>query len=504
MGTLKGSVTRGAAWMVLYRLVDRSLGLVSTLFLARLLVPADFGLVAMATSLIAILELLNAFGLDVALIQRANAERVHFDTVWTLNVLAGLTIAALLVLLSWPMSLFYHEPRLVALMCVLALGSAASGCENIGVVAFRKELNFDREFRYLFTKRMLTFGMSIALALTLRNYWALAISMTAGRIMGVAISYRMHPFRPRFSFAALRDFMHFSTWVFLQNICFLLKERSADFIVGRISGPYSVGVLNVSTEIASMPGTELVAPINRAALPVYAQLAKDLPRLAAQYLSVTALVALLVTPCVAGIGALGSVVTGLLLGPKWHDASTLISLVAFVGIANVLLNTSHPAVLAVGKPAVFARITAVQVCLQIPALIVLTRASGATGAALGYVVSSVGMLPFSLYFILRTIGVRYRDYLGCIWRPLTAATVMYLVLRLVMPPIDVMHLSTLEAVVLLGKYAPLGAALYAATLAALWLLSGRPEGAELKVLRELAGRWQRLRQRRLLAGRAPR
>jgi len=72
-----GQMATGAAWTVLFRIVDRSLSIVSTVILARLLVPADFGLIAMAMSVIAILELLGAFGLDTALIQRSDVGREH-------------------------------------------------------------------------------------------------------------------------------------------------------------------------------------------------------------------------------------------------------------------------------------------------------------------------------------------------------------------------------------------------------------------------------------------
>jgi len=499
--SLRKSVARGAAWMVLYRLFDRSLGLVSTLVLARLLVPADFGLVAMATSIIAILELFNAFGLDIALIQRAGATTDHYNTAWTLNAAMGLVIAMLLLVSAWPMSLFYHDHRLVPLVCVLALGTAIQGFENIGVVAFRKELTFDREFRYLAAKRILTFCVTITLAVTLRSYWALALGITFGRMAGVTISYLVHPYRPKLSLAALPDLMHFSKWVFLQNIFFFLKERSSDFIVGRIAGPGAVGVLSVSTEIASMPGTEIVAPINRAAYPAYSKLSQDVPALGHQYLTITSLVALFVTPAVAGIGALGPVAVGLLLGPKWAEATTLISLVAFVGIANVLLNTSHPAVLALGKPVVFARVTALQVSVQIPALIILTKQSGAHGAALGFVCASVGVLPISMYFILKALQIRYRDYLKFVWRPLTAAAAMYFVTRYSIPPVDVHTLSTGSALLMLAKYAPLGALVYITVVSALWLIMGRPEGPEQTVVHEVGARWGRLQAARAGAGR---
>jgi O-antigen/teichoic acid export membrane protein len=486
-------MAKGAAWMVAYRLVDRSLGMINTLVLARLLVPEDFGLVAMATSVSAILELFNAFGFDAALIQRANASRVHFDTVWTFNVGAGLLMGTCLLLLAWPLSLFYHDPRLLPLVCVVAASPAISGFENIGTVNFRKEMNFDREFRFFAAKRFIGFCVSIVLAFTLRSYWSLALGMIFGRLAGVLLSYRAHPFRPRLSLGGMPDLMHFSKWVFVQNFVSLVRERSADFIVGRIAGPHAVGVLSVSNEIASMPAAELVAPVNRAAFPAYSKLAADASALARQYLEVTSLIALVVIPAVFGIAALGTVMAALLLGPKWHEAATLISIVAFAGMANALINSSHPAMLATGKPVVFAKIYAFQACLLIPCLIVLTHLFGVRGAALAYVIATGVTLPAGLWLILRTLSIPVSAFLHVVWRPAAGAVVMYGVMRLAMPPVDAATIGTAGALELVVTFVPFGAAVYLATVLGLWLAAGRPEGAELTVAREAQHRWRRWR-----------
>ena len=489
MTSIRSKMASGAAWMVLFKTLDRSLGLVSTVILARVLVPADFGLVAMATSLIAILELFSAFGVDVALIQRPNAVREHFDTAWTLNGLAGVTVACAMLVFAWPLSWFYNEPRLVAMVCVLAIGSVLQGWENIGVVAFRKEMNFQREFRYLMIKRFIAFCIGVTLALVLRNYWALVISMIAGRAVGVTLSYYLHPYRPKLSLAAATEFLHFSKWLVVQNMLFFLRERAPDFILGKVSGPHAVGIMNVSTEIASMPGTELIAPINRAALPGYSKLRDDPAALRREYLAVASLVTLVVTPVVAGIGVVASIVVALLLGPKWHEAAIIINLMAFLGITNVFLGTAHAPLLAMGRPSVFAKITAIQVSVLIPVLIIMSSRYGVVGAATGYILTALGLLPLNIALVLRTIEMRAATLLREVWRPILAAGTMYVVTKLVaMPVIDIATLSSSEALRLLAIYVPLGALVYVATLASLWMLSGRPEGAETIVMRIVAER----------------
>ena len=144
MEDVSRKMVRGAAWVIVARLSDRLIGLVSTVILVRILVPADFGLLAMATSIIAMLALISDFSFDLALIQNPKAERRHYDTVWTLNLLFSIAYALMLVLLAQPAAHFYHEPRLAAVMEWLALGTLIGGFTNVGIVAFRKACRFHR------------------------------------------------------------------------------------------------------------------------------------------------------------------------------------------------------------------------------------------------------------------------------------------------------------------------------------------------------------------------
>src|SRR2546426_10017964 len=91
--SIKDRMSRGVAWMMLSKIAERGISLVSTMVLARLLVPDDFGVIVLATSMIGLLEILGAFGFDTALIRQADASREHFDAVWTFNVLFGFGVA---------------------------------------------------------------------------------------------------------------------------------------------------------------------------------------------------------------------------------------------------------------------------------------------------------------------------------------------------------------------------------------------------------------------------
>src|SRR6202022_3008075 len=99
------------------------------------------------------------------------------------------------------------------------------------------------------------------------SYWALVAGMVTGKVCSVWMSYLAHPYRPRFTLAARRDLLHFSKWLFISNFVLFLQNKSDSFILGRTVGAAGLGIYNIASEIAVLPSTELIAPINRAVFP---------------------------------------------------------------------------------------------------------------------------------------------------------------------------------------------------------------------------------------------
>lgn len=474
-------IAKGAAWLMGFKLLDKSIGLISTLVLVRVLTPSDFGLVAMAMAVVALLELMGAFGFDSALIQRQDTERSHFDTAWTFNVIFGVSIALLLVAAAGPAADFYREPRLELMLPVLAIGAVVGGFENIGTVAFRKELNFRMEFTFLLVKRVAVFVVVITLALTLRSFWALIFATIAGKLIGVIISYLLHPYRPRLSLAARGDLFHFSKWLFISNLLQFLHNRSTDFILGRTVGGHGLGVYNLAAEIAAMPSTELIAPLNRAVYPVYAQLARAREKLLARFLEVYGLISLLSFPVAVGLFCLSDLVVALLLGPQWKEAVPIMQILGLCGLLSALQGNMYVVLTALGKPKSYTLLGAGLLVFTLPALIISSLKFGALGAAYAQFASAfVGFCCIVLVFTHVTRAAK-RLLLAAMWRPMLASVFMAVIIlsadRLTM------HVNWhLPAAIHLLGLVIVGAAAYALFILALWWSAGRPASAEKVVL----------------------
>src|SRR5258708_3844192 len=134
----------GASWMILWRMATRGLGLLSTLVLARILAPADFGLVAIATTYVAAFDALSVTGLQDAVIRSAQQDRRLLDTAFSLSTIRGFVNGAVIAASAPLAADYFAEPRLLPVLFVLAGLAMLEGVENIGVVEFRRDLRFDR------------------------------------------------------------------------------------------------------------------------------------------------------------------------------------------------------------------------------------------------------------------------------------------------------------------------------------------------------------------------
>ena len=137
---------------------------------------------------------------------------------------------------------------------------------------------------------MIAFVVTLSLALLMGSYWALVIGTVVGRVSGVVLSYTMQPFRPRFCLGKSGELFFFSGWMLLNNGLSVVLGRISHFIIGRAHGPGALGLYTVGSEIAYLPATDLIAPINRAVFPGYARMAADRNTLGEGFTSVMSVI----------------------------------------------------------------------------------------------------------------------------------------------------------------------------------------------------------------------
>lgn len=488
----------GGTWLIGARVLDRLIGIVSVSVMARLLTPFDFGLVAVASIVVAAVELLSTFGFDWALVRHRDPSRDDLNSAWTLRVLFGLGTLLVLAVLGRPVAAFYHQPALQGVLLALGAASLIVSLENIGTVYFRREFAFHKEFLSRSAAKLTGFCVTLAIALKYRSYWALVAGVVASRSTFVGASYFMHPFRPRPSLKNARELFGFSFWVLFGNVIEYCRERFGDLYIGRVYGAATNGLFAVASEISIAPITEIASPINRAAYSKYAEDVRANRELGPSYVSIASLIWMISLPMAVGIAAVAPEAIRLLLGPRWQGAQIVLQWLAVGTAFSVMIANTHYVYWALGHSRVVAGLSVVGAAIVVPATIVCSHLAGYAGIAFAFAIASALLVPITFIVLRRLAGIGFGDLWPRVWRIVLGTAVMAAVLWLVFGTSELVEVKT--ALRLLGAKMIVGTTTYVAVVYVAWLACGRPEGPE----HTMAGAVVRAvsRARRRFAGRA--
>jgi len=417
-------LVRGSLWMVAMRFSIRGIGLVSTIILARLLTPADFGIVAMAMLMIGFVEVFNETGQQAALIANPNPTRAHYDSAWTVTVLIAAALTAIVLIFAPYAPLYFRDDRIVPVIQLLSLRILLGGFLNIGTIDFRRNLDFAREFRFMLGRKAATFVTTLTLALLWRDYWALVVGVVVGHVMEVALSYIMHHYRPRFSFAKVREIWGYSAWILVQSIGRFFETRIDEVAVAGVAPPADMGRYAVAAEFGALPMTEIVEPVSRALFPNYARIAADPVLLRDVYLRVFS-AAVAVCACLGtGLALVAHDFVAVVLGAQWAAAAPLLMWFAAAGAVSGISNTVYAVFNARGQSRHSAKQTWLRVLVYAPAV----WWAASTGVLLNFAIVRlvVGLVLMPTFFLRlkSVIPITLLQLVAAAWRPLAAAAIM--------------------------------------------------------------------------------
>ncbi len=464
---------RGAGWAIGWRWATRVLGFVNTLILARLLVPGDFGLVAIATGFSQSIQAFSSLGIDEAVIRQQSASRATYDTAFTINLIRGLATALVVALCSWPVANFFGDPRLAPVLWALAGCSLVTAFENIGTIEFRRDFAFVQEFKLLLLPRIASILVTIGTALTWQSHWALITGIATNQILGIGLGYVMHSFRPRLGLSAWHDLASFSFWSWSISIALMVRDRVDGFVIGRFLGLARVGTYSVGAELATLPTYELAAPLARACFPGFAAAARSGTEAAATYLRILTSVSLVMLPAAAGVSLVAAPATVVALGRGWDGVTGVVQILGFPGALVVLGFVSSTFLSAHGLLRQGFVISLLSMVIRTIAAIALVSLFGLTGAAAAHALTLTFENCSYMFITFRRFDISALAFLRLIWRGLLATAAMAAVLLVTHLGDDIGNpLRALTVGVVTG------AAVYGSTLFGIWFACGRPIGGE--------------------------
>lgn len=419
---------KGGLWMTATNVADRALQIVLLIVLARLLDPADFGLMGIALLTLSAMKRFSRVGFQEALIQRIEADiDDYLNTAWTVEVGRGLGLAAITFLAAPLVASFFSEPRAQPVLRVVALSPLLMGLRNPAVVYFKKNLDFHKEFAYVMSGSVANFGVAVALGLVFQNVWALVLGYVSADATRLLVSYVMDGFRPipEFNRQYLGELFAYGKWITgTEGLQFLISEGD-DAVVGFVLGAASLGLYQVAYRIAKAPATEVAIVVSSVTFPAYSKLQDDVDALREVFFKTVQVTTFVSFPISVGIVVASPVFVRGFLGVEWLPIIPIMQLIGVYGLLISLGATFGPVWKALGRPDYITKLSAVRVVLMAILILPATRMYGIIGAA-GVVVGVYvfPMMPIDIYLVVRSVETNFTRFLREVSYPLVASVAM--------------------------------------------------------------------------------
>lgn len=480
-------MARGAAFTLVMRWALRLIGLISTLILARLLAPSDFGIISMAAITHGLIDMFADTGVSMLMIRSKDQSRDFLDTSWTVKLLQGVVVGLVLLAAGPLTAWWFEEPALIPVMAAYALIAVIDGASSIGPILFLRDLEFHKDLLYKVYGRVAIFVVTIAAAFFVASYWSIVFGYFVGALFSVWLSFAMHPYRPRFSLSKFRDFVHFGLSMIPLNIGRFLNMRIDGMVAGRVATTETFGLYSVSIELSNIVSEEIILPVNRAVYPAYAKIVDNAKALKDAFLNVLGTTCLLSLPMSLGLLAVREDFIAVVLGAKWMEAAPLIGWLAlFAWSRSMFLMLTGQILIIAGREAMTSLAVWIQVAMLTPAIVYGGFAHGLEGVVKAASFASFATLPVGAIMLMRVIPVSTLDLIGATWRPVAAGALMAFA-------VEALHVEGLAPLPRLFLDVLAGAVVYALAIVALWGLSGRPASAEGLALAKIGSFLGRLR-----------
>src|ERR1051325_480902 len=403
---------RGGAVTVASHSLRFVITIAATSVMARLVRPADYGLIGMVAFFTNFVAMFKDLGLSIATIQKAEIDYKQVSTLFWLNVAFSLLITAFTIALAPVVSWFYGEPKLVAITAITAIGFLFGGLTVQHEALLRRQMRFVSLAAVSLVSMIAGYAVGIYLAWRGWSYWALVSSQLALLLVnaiGVWIICRWRPGLPRRN-SGVRSMIAFGRNFTGFSIINYFSRNLDNLLLGRFWGANELGLYNRAYQLMTLPIDQINEPVTSVAIPALSRIKDEQERYRQAYRRMLEKIAMCTMPAVAFLMATSDWIVQIVLGPQWSATSRIFLLLGVTGLFQPIANTTGWLFLTQGRSRdmfhwglISGPITMGSIMLGLP--------WGAVGVATSYALTRVLLSdPLLFWFVGRKGPVRTRDF----------------------------------------------------------------------------------------------
>ncbi|MBU1118726.1 lipopolysaccharide biosynthesis protein [Patescibacteria group bacterium] len=398
--SLKTTVAKSYFWVGIAHLIQKSAIVISGIILARILNPNDFGLIAIATTIIAFVGILGNLGIKDALIFQREKIKIAADTVFYINVILGLLYTSLTFFLAPYLADFFKSPESKLVIQVLSFQFILHYLGLTSLALLQKKFKFFWISVTTVVSSISSILITVVLALNNFHVWSLVIGNLSGVLINTILFFILSPWKPSQTFdkKVFSQIFNYGKHLIKSDIFLTAIDQGDKFVLGRMKGSVDLGYYTLSYNLANLPALSISAVVQQVSFPAFSKIRNDIKVLRSAYYKNIQFIALLAIPISVGMIILAPEITKYVFGEKWLPMIPALQIISVYGCLRSITWVVHDVIKAVGKTKLFSRIILFQLLLMAIIIYPLTKSYGMQGTALALTLPVIVQFFISLYY----------------------------------------------------------------------------------------------------------
>lgn len=358
-------IATGFGWQVLSAYSNRVFGIVTTLILAKVLTPQDFGLVAIASMTIEVLQIFKDMGLSEALIYSKRDDPEVMDTAQTLLVGFHTILFVIAAIISPFAARFYDNPMVMPVLLLMASNLVIDSLRAVPRTLVRRNIQFEK----LVIPEVVPVGVSslvsIVMALSGFGVWSLVAKTMLHSLLGLILLHRIIPYKPRFRWnrQAALDLMHYGKFVVGASMVFVVVYNVDRFYVSKFSTVAMLGMYEVANRLAELPVKQFAFMIGAVMFPVLTRMQRAGEPIGPVFLKTIRYAALVSVPLAIGLSVYGPTLIAAIYGERWAGMIPFLQTLSIYSMFRAQSSLIHDTFKASGHPRMVMRFAILKLVL---------------------------------------------------------------------------------------------------------------------------------------------
>ena len=416
--SLTKKAAHGVAWVALSTVIIQVFSFVTNIILARLLAPADFGLLAIGLLVINTIGIFRDLGFGASLIYKNdNPDHIVANTAFILLPFVALVLFLIAYFSAPHIALFFDNLAVKPIIQMLSLTLVISSFGTVPSMLIEKELEFKKK---VLPETLPIIGyscVSIFFAMNGYGVWSLVYGQIVSAVLTTVLIWLVFDWRPTFKFdlKIAWDLFSYGKHILASSIVAFIITNVDNAIIGKMLGMSSLGFYMIAYTISNLPATYITRLVDRVMFPTYSKLQNDQNGLKSAYLKTLKYVSVFSIPMAFGIFVIASDFVSVVLGEQWMPSVVAIQILSFFGLSRSIVANNGSLRNSLGRPDIAVKLTLFRILIFIIIFYPFTIYKGLVGMSLAVLISSIIPNIYSFKINEMLFGIKFIDVIKSIY-----------------------------------------------------------------------------------------